>query len=306
MTRPGSADAGGGPGAIRFRLSIAYDGTDFRGWTRQPGFRTVQGVLEDALGTLLRRHPPAPSLVVAGRTDAGVHATGQVAHLDLLPEQVAALAQARRARTAESPAALLAARLNGIFGLSSDVVVAGAAAAPPGFDARFGAMWRRYEYRVADTVAARDPLQRHRTVAHPGRLDLDAMNEAAAGMLGLRDFAAYCKPRVEATTIRTLQGYSWRRDRDGVLVAEVRADAFCRSMVRSMVGACVAVGEGRIPVDRPGELLATDSRANEFPVLPAKGLTLVEVAYPPDAELADRAERTRARRAALGEGGDSD
>jgi tRNA pseudouridine38-40 synthase len=281
----------------RFRLAIAYDGTAFHGWTRQPGLRTVQGVLEDALGTLVRRTPPVPGLVVAGRTDSGVHATGQVAHVDLTEAQTVALGRARSPRPGHGPAELLAARVSGILGPTSDVVLARAAVAPAGFDARFSAIWRRYRYRIADGAAERDPLQRHRTLWHQRELDDAAMAEAAAGMLGLRDFAAYCKPRPEATTIRTLQDFTWSRDPDGVLVAEVRADAFCHSMVRSLVGACVAVGEGRLPVERPGDLLAAQSRSNEFPVVPAKGLTLVQVAYPPDAELADRAALTRARRA---------
>ncbi|MCU1438596.1 MAG: truA [Naasia sp.] len=287
-------------GTTRLRLGIAYDGTHFHGWTRQPGLRTVQGVLEDALGVLLRRTPPAPGLVVAGRTDAGVHAAGQVAHLDLAEDQVRALRRSRAARAGQDAAELLGARLTGILGSSPDVVLTRTSVVPAGFDARFSALWRRYRYRIADPAAARDPLQRHRTLWHPRALDDAAMAEAAAGMLGLRDFAAYCKPRPESTTIRTLQDFTWTRDAHGVLVAEVRADAFCHSMVRSLVGACVAVGEGRLPVERPGELLEADARSNEFPVVPAKGLTLLEVAYPPDAELAARAERTRARRPSLG------
>jgi tRNA pseudouridine38-40 synthase len=290
------------PGSTRFRLGIAYDGTHFRGWAPQPGLRTVQGVLDDALATLLRKHGPVASLVVAGRTDAGVHATGQVAHVDLSDGQVAALARSRVRRSEQGPGALLAGRLTGILGSATDVVVRHGEMAAEGFDARFSALWRRYRYRIADGAAERDPLQRHRTLWHPRTLDDDAMGAAARGMLGLRDFAAYCRPRPESTTIRTLQDFSWSRDADGVLVAEVRADAFCHSMVRSLVGACVAVGEGRLPVERPGQLLATAARANEFAVLPAKGLTLLEVGYPPAAELAARAEQTRARRAALDSG----
>jgi tRNA pseudouridine38-40 synthase len=285
-----------GEASVRFRLSVAYDGTDFHGWTRQPGLRTVQGVLEDALATLLRRHPPAPSLVVAGRTDAGVHATGQVAHLDLTADQLHSLTRSRRPRRSTSTGELLAARLNGILGLSSDVVVSDAREAPDGFDARFGAVWRRYEYRIADSPHARNPLDRHRTVWHPAALDGARMNEAARGMLGLHDFAAYCKPRPDATTIRTLQAYEWTREPDGVLIARLQADAFCHSMVRALVGAAVAVGEGKLPPGRPGELLSAGARSSEFIVMPARGLTLVEVGYPPDAELAARAEQTRARR----------
>jgi tRNA pseudouridine38-40 synthase len=258
----------------------------------------VQGVLEDALGMLLRRHPPVASLVVAGRTDAGVHALGQVAHVDLTEEQVAALSRERRARSTVSPGERLAARINGILGLSSDVVVTAADIAPDGFDARFGAVWRRYEYRIADTPETRSPLDRHRTVWHPTPLDAESMNAAARAMLGLHDFAAYCKPRAEATTIRTLQDYEWHRDAAGVLIARVRADAFCHSMVRALVGAAVAVGEGRLPLERPRELLGVASRSSEFIVMPARGLTLVQVGYPRDAELAARAAQTRARREA--------
>ena len=293
-----AATPGTGEATTRFRLRVAYDGTGFHGWTRQPGLRTVQGVLEDALGTLLRRHPPVPSLVVAGRTDAGVHALGQVAHLDLTADQVDALSRERRARATAAPGERLAARLNGILGLSSDVVVTSADVAPAGFDARFGAVWRRYQYRIADTPETRSPLDRHRTVWHPSALDAEAMNAAARAMLGLHDFAAYCKPRAEATTIRTLQDYEWQRDGDGVLVAQVQADAFCHSMVRALVGAAVAVGEGRLPVDRPQQLLGAGARSSEFIVMPARGLTLVEVGYPRDADLAARAEQTRARRQA--------
>ncbi|WP_210479739.1 tRNA pseudouridine(38-40) synthase TruA [Naasia sp. SYSU D00948] len=289
-------DQGTAVEATRVRLSVAYDGTGFHGWTRQPGLRTVQGVLEDGLATLLRRHPPAPTLVVAGRTDAGVHATGQVAHLDLTAEQVDALSRTRRKPASTSLGDLVAARLNGILGLSSDVVVTDAAEAAPGFDARFGAVWRRYEYRIADSPRARNPLDRHRTVWHPAELDAERMNEAARGMLGLHDFAAYCKPRPDATTIRTLQTYAWDREPDGALVARLQADAFCHSMVRALVGAAVAVGEGKLAPERPGQLLGAGARSSEFIVMPARGLTLVEVGYPRDAELAARAEQTRARR----------
>nr|WP_240666049.1 tRNA pseudouridine synthase A [Agromyces sp. LHK192] len=287
---------------MRIRLGVSYDGTAFNGWSRQPGLRTVQGVLEAALGTLFRRSGFAPRLTVAGRTDAGVHALGQVAHLDV---PAAALEEIMRPRRGDAdrgiptgPASVLLRRLTGILGASdADVVVTGAAVAPPGFDARFSAVWRRYEYRVADQRAARDPLARNRTVWFPRELDVEAMDAAARSLTGLHDFAAYCKPREEATTIRTLQGYSWeRRAEDGVLVARLQADAFCHSMVRALVGACVAVGEGRLDDAAPAALLAAGERTSAFKVMPAKGLVLTEVGYPDDAELAARAAQTRARR----------
>ncbi|MCH6231767.1 tRNA pseudouridine synthase A [Microbacterium sp. CFH 31415] len=279
---------------MRIRLDIAYDGTHFRGWARQPGLRTVQETLESALARVLGGDP---RLVVAGRTDAGVHATGQVAHVDLDEAQRQRLFSRRpRAGAAADPVGILAARLSGVVGAYSDVVVSRSALAPEGFDARFSAVWRRYEYRIADSVSGYDPLERHRTTTVRAVLDGEAMDAAARSLIGLHDFAAYCKPREEATTIRTLLEFDWRRDRDGVLLAQVKADAFCHSMVRALVGGCVAVGEGRLD---PGDLLEIRDgleRVPEVKVLAARGLTLTAVGYPDDELLAQRAEQTRARR----------
>ena len=282
--------------ATRFRLDIAYQGTDFNGWGRQPELRTVQGELEAALATIFRRAGDPPALTVAGRTDAGVHARGQVAHVDLAPEQLATLRKPHGKRPPLTPHEALARRLNGILGPVADVVVLRAGVAPAGFDARFSALWRRYEYRVADRLALRDPLQRHRTAWVSADLDADAMDLAAHGLLGLHDFASYCKARDGATTIRTLLDYSWRRDDDGVLVGEVVADAFCHSMVRALVGACVEVGEGSLTPGDLVELRDARARTSAFKVMPARGLTLIEVGYPEDAELARRAEQTRGLR----------
>ena len=294
------------PPATRIRLDIAYDGGAFTGWARQPHARTVQGEIEAALAVILRRHPPVPTLVVAGRTDAGVHATGQVAHLDLTPAQLASLDRPRRGKLAgrvyDGPASL-GRRINGIAGLDSDVYVSRTALALPGFDARFSAVWRRYEYRIADTHAPRNPLERHRTLWYPAPLDLAVMNDAAATLLGLHDWAAYCKPREGATTVRTLEELWWDRDNDGVLVARVRADAFCHSMVRSLVGACVAAGQGNLPPSRLAGIRDELQRGSEFKVMPAKGLVLVEVGYPPDDGLEARAIQTRARRPPVGPSG---
>jgi len=282
---------------VRVRLDIAYDGTAFSGWAAQPERRTVQGTLEDALRILYRDLPASgPLLTVAGRTDAGVHALGQVAHFDL-PAGIWA-ATARRGGAEDAPHAFVR-RLGGILGTESDVVVTGCAVAPDGFDARFSAVWRSYEYRLADLDTPPNPLERHRTAAMRGRLDLDAMNEAAAALIGLHDFAGFCRPRAGATTIRTLQEFEWRRDERGVFIAHVRADAFCHSMVRSLVGMCAAVGTGRIGLDRVPALLELDERSNSFAVLAARGLTLTAVGYPGDDELAARQELTRARRPAL-------
>jgi tRNA pseudouridine38-40 synthase len=277
---------------IRLRLDISYDGTNFAGWTKQPSLRTVQGELESAIATVFQRFGSPPTLTVAGRTDAGVHATGQVAHLDLSPAQLASLDE----RRGQSGAQSLARRLNGIAGLSSDVVVRSSAIAPAGFDARFAAVWRRYEYRVEDATRPRNPLVRGFTLSYPAELDVAMMNEAATGLLGLHDWATYCKPRVGGTTIRTLQQFGWERGADGILIAKVQADAFCHSMVRSLVGACLAVGEGKLTATDLIQLRDDEARTSAFKVAPAKGLTLVEVGYPPDEDLAARVEQTRARR----------
>ncbi|ROP63241.1 tRNA pseudouridine38-40 synthase [Curtobacterium sp. ZW137] len=288
---------------MRLRLDVAYDGAAFSGWARQPGLRTVQGALETALATVFTRWGAPPLLTVAGRTDAGVHATGQVAHLDLDAAQWATLSRPRRTPAdgaQRDPLDGLVKRLNGLAGPEGDVVVTRASVAPDGFDARFSPLWRRYQYRVADLDAPRDPRRRGHTLWYPGRLDPAAMERGALTLLGLHDFAAFCKPREGATTIRTLQEFRWDREPDGVLVASLQADAFCHSMVRAMVGATIAVGEGRFGADRLEALRVAGERTSAFKVAPAKGLTLTEVGYPADEELAARAVQTRARRSSNG------
>jgi len=258
----------GAGGLVRFLLEIAYDGTDFSGWARQPGRRTVCAVIEDTMALVLRHDV---RLTVAGRTDAGVHASGQVAHTDL----PAAPDLSRLARP-----------------LPADVRVHGIRVAPPVFDARFSAVRRHYVYRVCDAQWSADPLRRKDTVTWPRPLDVDAMNEAAERLLGLHDFVAFCRRRDGATTIRDLQRLRWTRN--GTLVSvEVSADAFCHSMVRSLVGALLAVGEGRKPGDWPASMLTAATRPSTITVAPAHGLTLVGVDYPPDDQLAARAEQTR-------------
>ena len=257
------------------RLDLAYDGTAFAGWAQQPDRRTVQGAVQDAVGVLLRADPPR--LQVAGRTDAGVHARGQVAHVDL-PD---VLAQDR----------LLLRRLNGL--LPADVRVRRTSAAPRGFDARFSALARTYRYRIADGPDAVDPLRRHDVLTWPRPLDLAALQAASMGMLGTHDFAAFCKRREGATTIRRLLELGWTRGEDGLLVLTIRADAFCHSMVRSVVGAMLAVGEGRRESTWPAALLSSSSRVSAVAVAPPHGLVLEHVAYPPDDELLARQAVTR-------------
>lgn len=270
---------------MRLRLDLAYDGTGFHGWATQPSLRTVQGELEAALATVLRVE--SVGVTCAGRTDTGVHARGQVVHLDVEPDVLAAAA-GRSA--APAPEALLR-RLNGV--LPVDVRVQRAAVAPDAFDARFSALWRRYAYRIADAPELVDPLVRTAVLAWPRPLDLDAMNAAAAMLVGEHDFAAFCRKREGATTIRTLLDLRWDRDDAGLAVATVRADAFCHSMVRALVGALVAVGEGRRTPDWAGEVLRGAVRDPGVTVMHAHGLTLEQVAYPADDRLAAQAEAAR-------------
>ena len=274
---------------MRLRLDLGYDGTDFSGWAAQPGLRTVQGELSAALETVLRLGGPA-AVTCAGRTDAGVHARGQVAHVDV-PEEAYAALPGRGDRT---PAEALARRLRGI--LPRDIVVRAVTVAPAGFDARFSATSRRYRYLLCDDPSHLDPLRVRETVVHPRALDAEAMTVAAEGLVGLRDFAAFCRRREGATTIRTLLRYEWVRLGDGLLCATVVADAFCHSMVRSLVGAVVPVGEGREAPDLAARVLEARVRDPRVKVMPAHGLVLEEVTFPPDALLDERARASRRAR----------
>ena len=278
--------------AVRLRFDVAYDGTDFHGWAVLPTLRTVQGTLESGLAQLLRVESVA--VTCAGRTDTGVHARGQVVHLDLEEDVLGAAA----GRSTDAPVDALTRRLNGV--LPDDVRVHRVSEAPDGFDARFAAAWRRYAYRIADDPSLVDPLVRSHVLAWPRRLDLEAMNLASAGLVGEHDFAAFCKKREGATTVRALLELSWSRDDRGVAVGHVRADAFCHHMVRALVGALVAVGEGRRDPGWPAEVLTAGVRDPGVTVVHAHGLTLEEVGYPPDDELAARAESARRVRVAPG------
>ncbi|WFE42402.1 tRNA pseudouridine(38-40) synthase TruA [Micromonospora sp. WMMD998] len=272
----------------RLRLDVSYDGTDFSGWAPQPTRRTVAGVLMQTLDLVLGAGT-VTGLTVAGRTDAGVHATGQVCHLDL-PTEVWRAHEGRLLRRL--------ARL-----LPPDARVRAMTEVPADFDARFSATFRRYEYRVTDAPWGAEPLRRRDTLAWPKPLDLAALNEAAAGLVGEHDFAAYCRRKENATTLREVTRLDWRRDPDGILVATVQADAFCQNMVRSLVGAMLVAGDGRRPVRWPAGLLTRRERSSEVTVAPAHGLALVEVGYPADpAGYARRADLTRRLRVPVAEG----
>jgi tRNA pseudouridine38-40 synthase len=233
------------------------------------------------------------ALVVAGRTDAGVHATGQVCHADVPSGAWHELPGG----ASLAPSAALVRRLRGV--LPRDVRVRAAGPAPPGFDARFSALRRRYAYRLSDDPAGVPPLRRRDVAAAAHPLDVAAMDEASRALVGLHDFAPFCRRRDGATTVRTLLEYTWVRDGDGLVVARVVADAFCHSMVRALVGGALAVGDGRRPVRWPAQVLAGGVRDPGVIVAPAHGLVLDEVVYPPDDELTSRAAAARAVRTLL-------
>lgn len=293
----------GDPPLVRLRLDISYDGTDFTGWAVQPGRRTVAGVLATALTVLFRDEV---AMVVAGRTDAGVHATGQVAHIDVDPDRLAGLTPRNAGPSIIAPVprssgreALIAGcvglvrRLAGL--LPPDVRVRAVRVAPAGFDARFSALRRHYRYRIGIAEWGSDPLRRNDVWSHRRPLDVAAMNAAALAVLGLHDFAAFCRPRPGGTTIRELQSLTAEQRAETVQI-RASADAFCHSMVRALVGALVAVGDGRADVAAPAHWLAVGLRTASFQVAPARGLTLAGVDYPDDRELAARAAATRAVR----------
>ena len=268
------------PGHVRVRLDLSYDGSHFHGWAKQAGgTRTGQGEIEDALRVVTRSQDTVYELTVAGRTDAGVHARGQVAHVDL-PAGV----------WEEQPEKLLK-RLAGR--LPKDVRVWSVGEAPAGFNARFAALWRRYVYRVGDRPGGVDPLLRNHVLWHDWELDVDVMDAAAKSLVGEHDFAAYAKKREGATTIREILDFGVSRRGDGVVEIEVRADAFCHNQVRSMVGALLFVGDGHRGVEWPRKVLDAGVRDSAVHVVRPHGLTLEEVAYPADELLAERQLQAR-------------
>ena len=268
-------------GFRRLRIDIAYDGTAFFGWATQPDRRTIQAHVEHAISQVTRGEVQS---IVAGRTDAGVHATGQVIHVDL-PDSVFndGLSYGD-----------LRYRLNRI--LDEDVRVMEISDAPEGFHARFSALRRIYTYKILDANEVIPPLSRYDVAPWYRPLDAELMNKASTLVLGHHDFAAFCKFKEGGTTLRTLQKYQWHRDETGLLVAEVVADAFCYSMVRNLVGAVVCVADGRKEPSWMAELLANKERVSDSLVFPARGLSLTRVDYPSEQELIDRAKLTIGKR----------
>lgn len=236
------------------RLDLAYDGTDFHGYARQPDVRTVQGELEAALG---RRLGPVQT-VVAGRTDAGVHAAHQVVsfEVDPLPDVDRLVASLRKM-------------------LPPDIVITSGAAAPDGFSARFSARSRTYRY-VVETGPVADPFWRRFRWHVPYPLDVPIMDAAARGLVGEHDFGSFCRRAPGRSTVRTVFAAAWEPAEHGVEF-EVTAKAFCHQMVRSIVAACVDVGRGRLPAVYVAELLEARDRSMGRGAAPPHGLTLWRV-----------------------------
>lgn len=303
---------------VRLRLDLAYDGGAFYGWARQPTLRTVQGELEQALHTILRVSADDPDeplrLTVAGRTDTGVHALHQVCHLDV---GEATLDRCVGHMGVPAPEALFR-RLSRM--VPDDIAIHAVSVAPEGFDARFSALERTYVYRICDDARPVDPRMRGFVLALDDRLDLDAMNAAAAMTIGLHDFGSFATPNPGGTTIREVKRAHWSRipvsplvpgasggagtaggytvpaAESGLVCFTIVADAFARNMVRSLVNACVKVGQGRKDLNWFAEKMATPLREGSTGPIAPQGLTLEHVAYPPDDHLAARAEAIRAKR----------
>ena len=265
------------PEWIRIRLTLGYDGTGYAGWAKQPAHPTIQGEIEDALHAM---DPAIGSVVCAGRTDAGVHARTQVIHVDV-PRSL----WAKRAEDG------FVRQLNQLTG--DQIHFRDAMTAPEGFDARFSALSRGYSYRLCDDSNGWDPLFRQWVTRHRRELDVSSMAKAAQFLLGEHDFTAFCKPRDGASTVRRMLWVDVCRDGGRRAVVSLEADAFCHSMVRSIVGALVAVGERRKEPDWIVDLLAAGKRDSAVTVMPPEGLVLETITYPPDELVAQRAAQTR-------------
>lgn len=266
-------------GFRRLRIELTYDGTNYAGWAKQPDQRTLQGALEEALAKFLRT---PINTVVAGRTDAGVHATGQVVHADV-PENI----ESSRYRPDEDPWDFdhFKYRLNQM--LDEDFRVLKVEFAPTNFDARFTATSRHYRYKLLDGNQELMPLKRLDAATWFRALDIELMNQAGKPLLGKHDFVTFCRYREGATTLRTLLEFKWHRDEEGFVICDIAADGFGWNMVRNLVGAAVCVGEGRFEVGWMEQILRAEARVSDSYVFPARGLTLRHVEYPEPSKLAE-------------------
>jgi tRNA pseudouridine38-40 synthase len=273
-------------GLIRYRINLAYDGTAYYGWARQSGHKTVQQSLLDALTLVFGESTNDFSMRVAGRTDAGVHAYAQVAHIDVSAAQIKRLGRTKS----------IAFRLNSI--LDRDIRIHSFEIAPPGFHARFSATFRRYRFRIADGPVTKDPLQGRYTLWLAHELDLDLMRDGAKEFIGLHDFNSFCKARAGATTIRNMKSIKITRNPDlgGVIEIELIADAFCHNMVRAIVGGLIAVAQGSAEKSEITHVLKVAQKRAPFKVATPEGLTLVEIGYPADDKLEEQAAITRKKR----------
>jgi tRNA pseudouridine38-40 synthase len=266
-------------GLFRYRLEVAYDGTDFAGWAKQPRLRTVQGELLRGLEKIFGKDKEDFGMRVAGRTDKGVHAAAQIVHVDLSEKQLKRIGRGHP----------VAERLNRI--IDGDVRVISFELAPAGFDARFSALYRRYRYSIADKHVAPNPMLSRYALSVPWALDVAPMNDVAKEFYGLKDFRAYCKEREGTTTIRVLREIVVkRRKSDGVIEIEIEADAFCHNMVRSIVGALMAAGSGRATTEDIRKSLTGKRNDHAYKVQSPHGLSLIKIAYPPKSKLAAQAE----------------
>ena len=277
-------------GSIRLRLDLAYRGAPFHGWARQPGLLTVQGCLEEALN-LITRQPVL--LTVAGRTDAGVHARGQVAHLDVPKAFWLSLSRGRE-ESDQIRGERLRARLEGLAGrgLNGALALKQVTVVAADFDARFSALSRTYRYLICDDPRAQDPC-RLDIARTSSPLEEEKMQVAAQALCGEHDFLPFAKPREGATTVRTLHSFKVSRPYPGMVQAMIRADAFCHSQVRFMMGALIEIGRGKYQTDWIGELLAAGVRDQRVPLADGRGLTLWEVAYPPADQYALQAQKAK-------------
>lgn len=273
-------------GLIRYRINLAYDGSAYFGWARQAGHKTVQQSLLDAMTLVFGESSNDFSMRVAGRTDAGVHAFSQVAHVDVTAAQIKRLGRTKS----------IAFRLNSI--LDRDIRIHSFEIAPPGFHARFSATFRRYRFRIADGPVAKDALQARYTLWLAHELDLDLMRDGAKEFIGLHDFNSFCKARVGATTIRNMKSIKITRNPElgGVIEIELIADAFCHNMVRAIVGGLIAVAQGSAEKSEITQVLKVAQKRAPFKVATPEGLTLVEIGYPADDKLEEQAAITRKKR----------